>query len=134
MGEELYLQQRASMNARAADATSVRALAHVAPAAKSAAMHSLCLLDPALSKGEYPTLRNNLRSTLQPQKSSQTSAPVACVDIRFHLDKRIDSCRMIAFNSPVHCSPSFPDDERQHAFQRAQQALTRRERRRLRPD
>jgi hypothetical protein len=64
----------------------------------------------------------------------QTSALVTYVHVRIHLHKRFDTCRLVVFNSPMDCSPSSPDDARQHAFQRAQQALTRRERRRLRPD
>jgi len=85
-------------------------------------------LSLARSKRDSPLLRNNLRSTFAATASSQTSALVTYVDVRFHLHKPFDTCGLPVFNSPTHCSPFVPDYTRQHEFQRAQQALTRRER------
>jgi hypothetical protein len=84
-------------------------------------MHSWCFFALALSKGACPYLRNNLRSTFAATASSQTSALVTYVDVRLHLHKSFDNCRLVVFNSPMQCSPSSPDDARQLAFQRAQQ-------------
>jgi hypothetical protein len=66
----------------------------------------------------------NLRSTFAATASSQTSALVTYVDVRLHLHKSFDTCRLVLISSPMQCSPSATvttDDARQHAFQRAQQ-------------
>ena len=84
-------------------------------------MQSMCSMSWASSKGDFLFLRNNLRSTFAATASSKTSALDTYVDVRLHLHKSFDTCRLVVFNSPTHCSPSVPDDARQHAFQRAQQ-------------
>jgi hypothetical protein len=34
------------------------------------------------------------------------------VDVRLHLHKSFDTCRLVVFSSPMQCSPSVPDDAR----------------------
>jgi hypothetical protein len=74
-----------------------------------------------MSKEHVRSCENNLRSTFAATASSQTSAPFTYVDVRLHLHKSFDTCRLVVLSSKMHCSPSVTDDARQHAFQRAQQ-------------
>ena len=65
---------------------------------------------------------------------SYASAPFAHVDVRFHLHKQFDTGGLIEISCEMQCGPSVPDDALQHAFKRAQYALTRRKHSNLRLD
>ena len=87
-------------------------------AAQCTAVHPFLMMSVSI----HSSARNKIIS-----HKRQTNAPVTYIGVRFLPDQRFDACRLIVFSSKMHCSPSVsPNDTRQHALERVQQALTRR--------